>query len=69
MHVHRKESKRGHEEIQPIDHMRNIHGIKRPEECQKTAEIRPRQMDRDVDKIIERTEDFYTELYGSHQST
>ena len=41
MQDHLKESKRGHQEIQPRDHIRNVHNIKEPEESQKNAEARP----------------------------
>ena len=40
MQNHEKESKRGHQEIQPIDYTRNDHGIKEPEESPKKAEAR-----------------------------
>ena len=74
-----KESKRGHQEIQPWDHTRNNHGIKEPEESPKNG--KPRQdrlitlLDKqgrkiyDQDKLVERTDEFYTELYDSEQST
>ena len=41
MQDHEKESKRRHQEIQPRDHIRNVHSIKEPEESQKNAEGRP----------------------------
>ena len=43
MQDHQKESKRGHHEVQPREHMRNDHGIKESEESPKNAEARPRQ--------------------------
>ena len=45
MQHHQKDSKRGHQEIQPRDHSRNVLGIKEPEESPKKAEARPRQTD------------------------
>ena len=41
---HQKESKTGHQEIQPRDHTRNDHGIKQPDESPKNAKARPRQI-------------------------
>ena len=52
--------------------MRNEHYIKHPEESQKNAEARPRQTDREIHdqhKIIERIQEFYTEVHNSEQST
>ena len=43
MQDHQKESKTGHQEIQPRYHTRNDHDIKEPEESPKNAEGRPRQ--------------------------
>ena len=58
---------------------RNDYDIKETEESSKNAEARPRQifllLDKqgreiyDQDKILERIEEFYTELYDSEQST
>ena len=69
MQDHQKESKRGHQEIQPSDHTRHDHGIKEDEESLKNAEDRLVTLQdkqgreiRDQDKIIEWIEDFYTEL-------
>ena len=45
MQDHKKESKRGHQEIQPRDHTRNDRGIKEPEESPKNAEARSRETD------------------------
>ena len=45
MQDHQKQSKGGHEEIQPRDHMRNDLGTNEPEENPKNAEARPRQTD------------------------
>ena len=45
MQHHQNESKRGHQEIQPIYHTINYHGIKEPEESPKNAEARLRQTD------------------------
>ena len=61
------------QEIQPRDHTRNGRDIKEPEESQKNAAARQRQIsldkqDREIhdqDKIIERIGDIYTELYDS----
>ena len=79
MQDHQKESKRGHQDIQPIYHTRNDHGIKQPEESPANEEARPRQTDHtpgkqsreihDQDKIIERIEELYTELYDREQNT
>ena len=45
MQDHQKETKRGHQEIQPIDNKRNDHGTKDPEESPKNIETRTRQTD------------------------
>ena len=47
---HQKESKRGHQEIQPRNHTRHDHGIKEPDESPKNAEARPRQSDHTLRK-------------------
>ena len=71
MQDHQKESKRGHQEIQPRDHTRNDHGIKEREErrTQKLGQDRlitllDKQVREihDQDMIIECIEEFYTEL-------
>ena len=70
MQDHQKESKRGHQEIQPRDHTRNDHDIKEPEESTKNPEARPitllGKQDREIgdqDQIIEWIQEFYAELY------
>ena len=42
---HQEESKRGHQEIQPRDHMRNDRNIKEPEKSPENANAWPRQTD------------------------
>ena len=45
MQDHQKESKNGHQEINPRYHTRNNHAIKESEESPNNAEVRPRQTD------------------------
>ena len=71
--------KKAKEDMQPWNHKRNDHGIKQPEESPKNTDLgQDRQVTlldeqgreiRDQDKIIERIEEFYTELYDSEQNT
>ena len=79
MQKHQKESNRGHQEIQPTYHTRNDHGIKEPEQTRSTQKLGQDRLithldkqDREIhdqNKIIERIEELYTELYDSEQST
>ena len=75
---HEKESKRRHQEIQVNDSMRKTVALNnlmkvRVRKLRKDRLITPLDKQvreiHDQDKIIERIEEFYTELYDSEQST
>jgi len=75
MQDQQKECKREYQEIQPRDHTRNDHG-KKVRSMQTLGQNRlTTLLDKkstiihDQDKIIERIDEFYSELYDSEQST
>ena len=79
MQNHKKENKRGHQEIQPRDHRETIMASKSLKKVRRTQQLgqdrlitlldKQGRKIHDQNKIIERIEEFYTELYDSEQNT
>ena len=79
MQNHKKENKRGHQEIQPRDHRETIMASKSLKKVRRTQQLgqdrliilldKQGRKIHDQNKIIERIEEFYTELYDSEQDT
>ena len=77
MRDHQKESKIGHQEIQPRDHTimvsKSLRKVRRTKKLgqDRLITLQDKQV-REIhyqDKIIDRIEELYTELYDSEQST